>query len=1387
MQEWEKKFDSVALSKGIKLYREGKVENVQKNETLITAIVPGIPPYEVSIMQRNQQPVRMKCQCPKAKGGRNCEHMAAACCAVYGVNEESEEPVKPQKLSKAMIIRQEAIKKAEEKAAIRAAEEVKKEAEEAKKAAEQEEIIKVEQEKARKEAAKRIEQRNAERAAKKAERKQKRLEAEEAARKLAHEVELKRIAEETRKQEELEKKAEQERLIKAAEEAARKKQEEERERKKAEKVQAAIERRALEKEEVEAAEKENAARTNRYAKMLESDVIEDFDSDLEPESYSYFDFTEIRKSLKVLPDEAKAGKKLYIEGQLQIEQFGTGYLEDEEDLVAEVHAKGNPGKKEFAMRMILTRTRIRYVECGCPKCRQSNYWYSPIGTCDYQVGMLHVIEDYVRFSGEGDATDKNGMGILRLFQEQHVTQVLASTFETEETLEIVPRLQNQNDRLSLSFKVGSEKLYVIKDLLEFSDQVRNGETVVYGNNTKMNHKMSNFTEEGQLWVRYIQQIMLEETQLEERLSEAGWYYGRRKNRRNSVDLYGWKLDQFYQLMGKTGIEYEDKSAGKKGKQVIYCMESAPKVKMEIQKSKIGKEEEFHGIDVSCKMPVFFNGSDNYYFLDKQYLCKAKAEEIEGFRLLTEYAEDGRMHFRVGRNNLSEFYYRILPELRESVDISERNSEEIHAYLPPDVQFLFYLDAQDHNLTCKLHAKYGEREVSVFDLLESNTINPPERFRMQSKEAEMLHITRTLFPEIDIAEDELHCGHDDELMYYVLEHGAETLMEYGEVQCTQRFRKRNVIRKLKVTVGVSVSSELLNLDIDAEDISRAELLDVLKSYRVRKKFYRLKNGDFLTLEDNNLELLGELMESMRVSPKEFIKGKMHLPVYRTLYLDKLLEENENIYSTRDSYFREIVKRFKTVNEADYEEPASLAGIMRGYQKKGYRWLRTLESCQFGGILADDMGLGKTLQTISMLLAAKEEGKEGTSLVVSPSSLVFNWGEELQRFAPQLKVLMITGNQTERQQKLNECASYDVLVTSYDLLKRDIVFYEDKLFMYEIIDEAQYIKNHTTAASKAVKVIHSQYRYAMTGTPIENRLSELWSIFDFLMPGFLYGYDVFKKEFETPIVKNGDEEALKRLQKMVGAFILRRLKSDVLKDLPDKLEEIRYVQMEDSQRTAYEAQVVHMQTQISGQNQEEFSRNKMRILAELMKLRQICCDPSLCFENYGGESAKLECCLELIQSAIDGGHKLLLFSQFTTMLEILQHRLSKLGIEFYTITGSIAKEKRLQMVKAFNEDSTPVFLISLKAGGVGLNLTGADVVIHYDPWWNQAVQNQATDRAHRIGQTKKVTVYKLIMKHSIEEKIQKLQETKMDLADQIVNGQGAQIGSMSQIELLELLEA
>jgi SNF2 family DNA or RNA helicase len=323
------------------------------------------------------------------------------------------------------------------------------------------------------------------------------------------------------------------------------------------------------------------------------------------------------------------------------------------------------------------------------------------------------------------------------------------------------------------------------------------------------------------------------------------------------------------------------------------------------------------------------------------------------------------------------------------------------------------------------------------------------------------------------------------------------------------------------------------------------------------------------------------------------------------------------------------------------------------------------------------------------------------------------------------------------------------------------------------------------AKAVKEIRSEFRLALTGTPVENRLSELWSIFDFLMPGFLYSYEKFRKEIELPAVQYSSSNAMERLQKMIRPFVLRRLKRDVLKDLPDKLEKDMFSPLESEQKELYEAHTERLRLMLGMQSDAEFRTSKLQILAEITRLRQICCYPGLVYEGYKGNSSKLEMCMELVQNAVNGGHKLLLFSQFTTMLDVLAVRLKKAKVSFYMLTGSTSKEKRAQMVHAFNEDDTSVFCISLKAGGTGLNLTAADIVIHYDPWWNLAVQNQATDRAHRIGQQNVVSVYRLFMKDTIEERIRALQERKRELADEILSGEGIGQALISREEVLELL--
>ena len=464
----------------------------------------------------------------------------------------------------------------------------------------------------------------------------------------------------------------------------------------------------------------------------------------------------------------------------------------------------------------------------------------------------------------------------------------------------------------------------------------------------------------------------------------------------------------------------------------------------------------------------------------------------------------------------------------------------------------------------------------------------------------------------------------------------------------------------------------------------------------------------------------------------------------------------------------------------------------------------------------MGLGKSVQLLSLLLARHKESRaeHRPNLIVCPASLVYNWVAEVAKHTPELRVEAIAGTKPERRAMLDGVRAAqqdtgvsptresarpssaaaasddvpDVLVTSYDLLRRDIDDYAGLEFYCMTLDEAQYIKNAATKVSKAVRSVTAVHRFALTGTPIENRLSELWSIFDFLMPGLLGTYTKFREKYEQPIMAPGSEHSVMadKLQALVGLFIKRRLKKDVLTDLPDKFENVLTVKLEGEQRKLYAAHEQRLRATLTKTKDADFNTKKIRILAEFTLLREICCDPRLVYADAKNASAKLDAICELVSTCMDESKKVLVFSQFTSFLDLIGTRLAEQGVDFYTITGETPKKRRVELVDEFNGNDVPVFLISLKAGNTGLNLVGASVVVHADPWWNAAAQNQATDRAHRIGQTQDVNVYQIVAKDTIEERILKLQEKKSELAQQFTDGTASGgVGTLSKDDLLDLL--
>ena len=422
--------------------------------------------------------------------------------------------------------------------------------------------------------------------------------------------------------------------------------------------------------------------------------------------------------------------------------------------------------------------------------------------------------------------------------------------------------------------------------------------------------------------------------------------------------------------------------------------------------------------------------------------------------------------------------------------------------------------------------------------------------------------------------------------------------------------------------------------------------------------------------------------------------------------------------------------------------------------------------------------------------KEKENRKSSLVVSPSSLTLNWQNEANKFAKDLKTLVIRGSLQERKEKIKEIDNYDLVITSYDLLKRDIELYEERgyIFKYVIADEAQYLKNSNTQNAKCIKKINSNTRFALTGTPIENSLAELWSIFDFIMPGYLFTYRKFKNMYETPIVKDNDESAMKKLKMLIEPFILRRNKKEVLTELPDKTVTILNNEMNEEQKNLYLTYLLRAKQELTEQiDLNGFEQSHMQILAALTRLRQICCHPGLFIGNYKQGSSKLEQCIEIIEEGAEAGHKILLFSGYTSMFDFIEKELKARKIKYFKLTGATKVDERRELVDEFNENKEiKVFLISLKAGGTGLNLTGADMVIHYDPWWNVSTENQATDRAYRIGQKNNVQVYKLITKNSIEEKIYELQAKKASLANTMLDTKTSFINKLSKEDIMKLFE-
>lgn len=1050
--------------------------------------------------------------------------------------------------------------------------------------------------------------------------------------------------------------------------------------------------------------------------------------------------------------------------------FNDESLED----IIKIKAKvGDPQSepREIEISIDIHGDIVRY-KCNCEDYKKHTYGY-----CKHLIAVLLYLYNNNKSSDIRTKTlsalmDSNCTNLIKYYENKMFNETKPEI--KEDKIILFPKLLlNTQGFLELYFSIGTtKKSYVVKDIFSLSEHIRLSQNYIYGKNFEINHNINNFDDKSKSLAKLIVNLCYEYLEM----------YGYNMDlipTKKSIKVPNSQLDLLFELFKNETLILTYDSENHE----LLFIDENPKLTFTIEKNYSTNKYEFsikEFFEKKVHIMKFLNKSYIIYD-DKFYKCSNEFNEIV-LPAIDKIQLTRNLSISISEDNLSLFYSTVISRLELYAEI----------IIPSDVKDLFInypLKAEVFLDTNKSKAIYAELIFSYGDIKLNalqKQVNKDNGIVIRNLQKEMEIIT-FLKNSGFVEKDKRFVLNNENQIYAFITTNVNTLLEMCEVNASESFQKIKLKNPKNISMGVKLSNNLIELDLENLEFSISELKDILKQYKVKKKYYRLKDGSFLMLNDNYFSIIQDMVSDLNLLNEPNEDNKIYIPNYRSLYIENLIHKSQLISAKKNNDFKCIVSNLNSIDKLNFDIPKSLDNILRQYQKTGFKWLKTLSYYRFGGILADDMGLGKTLQIITLLLSEKNENDSSISIVICPSSLIFNWVNEVEKFAPSLKIRSIIGNKEQRIELLKDIKGIDLLITSYDLLKRDIDIYKNLEFKFCILDEAQYIKNSYTLNAASVKCLNSSVRFALTGTPIENSLSDLWSIFDFIMPKFLLSYKNFKENYENPIIKDNDIDALNKLNEQIKPFILRRLKKDVLTELPDKIETSSYTKMDDKQKMLYTAELVKANEEFNIEiSNQGYEKSQIKILSMLTRLRQICCHPSLYIENYTGESAKLNLCMQIVKDSISTGHKILIFSQFTTMLDIIAKNLSLEDIKYYVLTGSTKISERVKLIDDFNTNDIPVFLISLKAGGTGLNLTGADIVIHYDPWWNNSVQNQATDRAYRIGQKNKVQVFKLITKDTIEEKIENLQIRKQDLINSVITEKEVLFNSLSKEEIKSLFD-
>lgn len=996
--------------------------------------------------------------------------------------------------------------------------------------------------------------------------------------------------------------------------------------------------------------------------------------------------------------------------------------------------------------------------CNCPA--HAKY----PGACKHVVAALLFIADYQQ---RADALenlgweDQTAYKIIEYFRKREYRKLTPQYFHLALQVTVNEPLKSRQSKAFVGLYAGSSKMYKVSNTKKFIQDYYNHKEIRLGKEFRYIPEECQFEPTSAAVLAYLTEIY----EIQETLGKT--YYSNLFNRQELVV----SQNMLCKLLRLAEGLHCDVILRDKKMENMEIMCSNPKLSMELQ-----MEDEVLSLHDMGQEPIISICEDGsilcyqgcIYLPDMEFLAN-----LRPFFTTLFGKKQSELEFR--GENMGSFIEKVLPVIKKTMNIQVPEKIKDH-YIVEQLQPKLYFDIdrsrQRPVLVARMIFAYGEHEVNP---LQDEQKGSYILVRDREEEEQLLRLMYD--KHFSVRREQFVLTKEDEIFQLMTE-GIQDLCRQFEVFYSKEYKANSIKKVGMLSAGIRLNTDinLLEMDVDYGHIPKEELRDFFRSIKLKKKYYRLKSGAFVNLmtEDKQIDELRDLLSIGEVTED----NKIAFSQTAVMEVDELLPHTQRI--TRDAGYKQLLEDLKNPDKTNWELPNGMEDILRPYQITGYRWLCSLAHYGMGGILADDMGLGKTLQTITYVLA-----NPGTrTLIVCPTSLAYNWQDEFSKFAPQIATQIISGTPQERADLMQQSTDVPVWITTYPLIRKDVDLYKAQIFDACFIDEAQFIKNPTSLGAKAVKAVQAKHRFALTGTPIENTLSELWSIFDFVMPGFFGRYRQFEECYEKPILRDHDSVQMQKLRRKIRPFVLRRMKKEVLTELPDKIETRRMAEMGAKQRKIYESYLARIQMELAGDEENTPGGNRMQVLAALTRLRQICCHPATFASNYHGGSGKLDLLMEQLPDILEGGHSVIVFSQFTSMLSIIAHELKQRNIPFFYLAGSTSAQERKREVKEFNRGEVKVFLISLKAGGTGLNLTGADTVIHFDPWWNPAVEDQATDRAYRIGQKKKVQVIKYVMKDSIEEKIYELQKRKKQLSDQLIQAGESFVTQLTMEEIKEL---